>query len=111
MPRRASSPGASREIEPLPDGSAGREPGGGRRPPDDLVQPFQLETDTGGKPRLMGRLARLGPLVDDVLTRHDYPESVATLLGEALALTATLAAALKFRSEEHTPETQSLMRI
>lgn len=80
----------------MPDGGPSREPGRGPGPSDDLVQPFHLDTDMGGKPRLMGRLSRLGPLVDDVLGRHDYPEPVATLLAEALALTAALAAALKF---------------
>lgn len=44
-----------------------------------------------------GRLVRLGPLADALLGRHDLPLPVATLLGEALALTAGLATALKFR--------------
>ena len=60
-------------------------------PADDLVQPFQIEGAN-----LRGRLIRLGPVVDAVLTRHNYPEPVATLLGEALTLCATLASALKF---------------
>ncbi len=59
--------------------------------PDDLVLPFQIEA-TG----VRGRIARLGPLVEDVLTRHDYPEPVAKLLGETLALVALLGVALKF---------------
>jgi molecular chaperone Hsp33 len=58
---------------------------------DDLVQPFQIDA-----PGLRGRLVRLGPLVDEVLRRHDYPRPVAELLGETLALAAGLAAALKF---------------
>ncbi len=58
---------------------------------DDLVQPFQIEGAN-----LRGRLVRLGPVVDTVLTRHAYPEPVAILLGEALTLCATLASALKF---------------
>ncbi|MGE4220945.1 MAG: Hsp33 family molecular chaperone HslO [Alphaproteobacteria bacterium] len=58
---------------------------------DDLVQPFLI--DESG---LRGRLIRLGPAVDEILRRHDYPEPVAMLLGEALALTAALAAALRF---------------
>jgi len=58
---------------------------------DDLVQPFQI--DSVG---LRGRLVRLGPSVDAVLRRHDYPASVARLLGEAMALAACLAAALKY---------------
>jgi molecular chaperone Hsp33 len=44
-----------------------------------------------------GRLIRLGPLADALLTRHRLPPGVATLTGEALALVAGLASALKFR--------------
>jgi len=58
---------------------------------DDRVLPFQVER-TG----VRGRLVRLGGLVDDVLTRHDYPEPVGRLLGEALALTSLLGESLKF---------------
>ncbi len=57
----------------------------------DLVQPFQVEA-----PGLRGRLVRLGPAVDTILTRHDYPAPVARLLAEALALAAALAGALKY---------------
>lgn len=58
---------------------------------DDLVAPFQLE----GRP-VVGRLVRLGAAIDDVLGRHDYPEPIANLLGEACALAALVGAALKF---------------
>lgn len=58
---------------------------------DDLVLPFQIE-GLG----IRGRVVRLGPLVDRVLTRHDYPEPVSRMLGEALALTAMIGSALKF---------------
>lgn len=44
-----------------------------------------------------GRLIRLGPLADALLTRHANPEPVTRLTGEALALVAGLATALKFR--------------
>jgi molecular chaperone Hsp33 len=83
-------------VQLLPDAGAGPERGGARRPVDDLIQPFQLESAKDGEARLSGRLARLGEAVDDVLRRHDYPEPVAHLLGEAIALSATLAGALKF---------------
>ena len=56
------------------------------------VQPFHLHA----KP-VRGRLVRLGPLADALLTRRDNHPAVARLLGQALALTAGLAAALKFR--------------
>ena len=58
---------------------------------DDLVQPFQI--DSSG---LRGRLVRLGPVLDEILTRHAYPEPVALMLGEAIALAAALAGALKY---------------
>ena len=63
---------------------------------DDLIQPFNLQAGRSHGPALTGRLTRLGPLADDVLTRHDYPEPVAQLVGQTLALGATLAGALKF---------------
>jgi molecular chaperone Hsp33 len=43
-----------------------------------------------------GRFVRLGPLANTLLTRHDHPVAVRRLLGEALALAAGLATALKF---------------
>lgn len=58
---------------------------------DDLVQPFQIDPF-----RLRGRLVRLGPLLDEILTRHAYPEPVAVMLGEAIALAVALAGALKY---------------
>ena len=60
-------------------------------PVDDFVAPFQIE----GQP-VRGRVARLGAAVDQVLTRHDYPEVVANLLGEACALAALVGSSLKF---------------
>jgi molecular chaperone Hsp33 len=57
----------------------------------DLIQPFVLEV-----PALRGRLVRLGPLLETVLARHDYPVPVAILLGEMLALTGVLSSTLKF---------------
>lgn len=60
-------------------------------PDDDLIMPFQAELAGAS-----GRLVRLGPVVDSILTGHAYPESVSKLLGEAVALTAMFGAALKF---------------
>jgi len=59
-------------------------------PADDLVLPFQAE-----QADVVGRLVKLGPTVDTVLSRHAYPEPVSRLLGEAVALTALLGASLK----------------
>jgi molecular chaperone Hsp33 len=44
-----------------------------------------------------GRLVRLGALADALLSRHPNHQTVTTLMGEALALAAGLAGALKFR--------------
>jgi molecular chaperone Hsp33 len=57
--------------------------------PDDLVGAFQIE----GEP-VRGRLARLGPAIDEILTGHEYPEPVANLLGEACALAALVGSNL-----------------
>jgi molecular chaperone Hsp33 len=58
---------------------------------DDIVQPFQIEPFA-----LRGRLVRLGPAIDTILTRHAYPQPVAIMLGEAIALAVALAGALKY---------------
>ncbi len=57
----------------------------------DMIQPFVLEV-----PGLRGRLLRMGPLVESILTRHRYPDAVADLLGEMLALAGVLSSLLKF---------------
>ncbi len=58
---------------------------------DDFVATFQLE----GNP-VRGRVVRLGRVVDEILSRHDYPEAVANLLGEACTLAALVGSSLKF---------------
>ena len=62
-----------------------------QRVDDDVIQPFKLETNAA-----RGRLVRLGPLADRVLSRQEYPEPVATMLGETLALAALVSSAFKF---------------
>jgi len=59
-------------------------------PKDDLVAAFQME----GWP-VRGRVVRLGAAIDEILTRHAYPEPVANLLGEACALAALVGSSLK----------------
>jgi molecular chaperone Hsp33 len=59
-------------------------------PKDDLILPFHAD-----QADVLGRLVKLGPTVDTILSRHDYPEAVSRLLGEAVALTALLGASLK----------------
>ena len=58
---------------------------------DDLIQPFQIDPFA-----LRGRLVRLGPAVDRILSQHDYPEPVATILGEAITLAVVLSGMLKY---------------
>lgn len=58
---------------------------------DDSILPFQVEALD-----LRGRVLRLGPTVDEILTSHDYPAPVTKLLGEAIALGVLLATSLKF---------------
>ena len=58
---------------------------------DDTVLPFAVEAL-----ELRGRVVRLGPAVDLILRRHDYPAPVAKLLGEAIVLTVLLGSVLKF---------------
>jgi molecular chaperone Hsp33 len=58
---------------------------------DDVVLPFAVEAlDT------RGRVVRLGPSIDTILSRHGYPDAVARVLGEAAALTVLLGSSLKF---------------
>jgi molecular chaperone Hsp33 len=60
-------------------------------PADDLAAAFQIE----GWP-VRGRIVRLGPTIDAILSAHAYPEPVAALLGEACALAALVGSSLKF---------------
>ncbi|MCF3933927.1 Hsp33 family molecular chaperone [Acuticoccus sp. M5D2P5] len=57
---------------------------------DDLVLPFSVDALD-----VRGRVARLGPALDSILRRHDYPPAVSRLLGEAVILNVLFATALK----------------
>jgi len=61
---------------------------------DDHVVPFAVEALD-----IRGRAVQLGPLLDSILSRHDYPEPVARLLAEAMALTVLLGTSLKFQGK------------
>jgi molecular chaperone Hsp33 len=54
-----------------------------------------------------GRLVRLGPALEDILSAHDYPAPVARLLSEALVLTALLGATLKNAGGQLTMQAQT----
>src|SRR5438270_9966696 len=58
---------------------------------DDTILPFEVAPLD-----LRGRVVRLGPAVDEILSGHDYPQPVAKLLGEAIVLGVLLGTALKF---------------
>jgi molecular chaperone Hsp33 len=54
-----------------------------------------------------GRLVRLGPVLDDILSAHSYPAPIACLLAEALTLTALLGAMLKEGGGQLTMQAQT----
>jgi len=58
--------------------------------PDDTVLPFEVASLD-----LRGRVVRLGPMVDEILEKHAYPQPVAKLVGEAVVLAVMLGSALK----------------
>ena len=58
---------------------------------DDYVIPFAVEPLD-----VRGRVIRLGPTLDEILDRHDYPEPVSRLLAEMVAFSLLLGTALKF---------------
>lgn len=58
---------------------------------DDNVVPFEVEPLDA-----RGRIVQAGPILDRILSRHDYPEPVAHLLAEAIVLAVLLGTSLKF---------------
>jgi molecular chaperone Hsp33 len=61
---------------------------------DDVAVPFTLD-----RLDCRGRVIRLGPALDAILTRHNYPAPVARLLGEAVVLAALIGSSLKFEGK------------
>ncbi len=61
---------------------------------DDNVVPFEV-----GPLDVRGRIVQLGPLLDQILARHEYPEPVARLLAEAVVVTVLLGTSLKFEGK------------
>jgi len=57
----------------------------------DAVRPFAVEALD-----VRGRAVALGPVLETILQRHDYPEPVSRLLAEAIVLTSLLGTSLKF---------------
>ncbi|WP_336055770.1 Hsp33 family molecular chaperone [Nitratireductor sp. CH_MIT9313-5] len=58
---------------------------------DDHVVPFDVETLD-----VRGRAVQIGPMLDQILSRHEYPEPVGRLLAEVIVLTVLLGSSLKF---------------
>ncbi|NIJ66861.1 molecular chaperone Hsp33 [Sphingomonas leidyi] len=54
-----------------------------------------------------GRVARLGPVLDEILSAHAYPEQIERLLAEALTLTALLGSTLKQAEGQMTLQAQT----
>ena len=54
-----------------------------------------------------GRMARIGPLLDQVLANHNYPPVIENLLAEALVLTALLGSLLKDPTGQTTLQAQT----
>lgn len=61
---------------------------------DDHVVPFEVDALD-----VRGRAVQLGPLLDHILSRHDYPEPVARLLAEACVVAVLLGTSLKFEGK------------
>jgi len=57
---------------------------------DDAVRPFVVEALD-----VRGRAIQMGPALDAILTRHDYPPAVSRLLAEAIVLAVLLGSSLK----------------
>jgi molecular chaperone Hsp33 len=63
-------------------------------PATDLVLPFEV------KPLgVRGRIVRMGPVIDEILSKHNYPASVSALLAQGVSLTALLGTSLKFQGK------------
>ena len=58
---------------------------------DDAVRPFEVAAID-----VRGRVIQMGPVLDVILARHDYPTAVARLLAEATVLAVLLGSSLKF---------------
>lgn len=81
-----------------------------------MTDDYLIRTDTGFDRVLAfsvparharGRVVRLGPVLETVLSAHDYPPLIKHLLAEALVLTALMGALLKEDGSQLTVQAQS----
>jgi molecular chaperone Hsp33 len=82
-------------VAPMHDTPAFIDPG--RPDVPDIVVPGGVTPFYLPDRPVRGRLVRLGALAEALLSRHDQPAAVTRVVGEAMALVAALASALKFR--------------
>jgi molecular chaperone Hsp33 len=61
---------------------------------DDSVRPFAVEVLD-----VRGRVIQMGPELDAILERHEYPPAVSRLLAEAIVLAVLLGSSLKFEGK------------
>lgn len=59
---------------------------------DDAVLPFQLDRSD-----VRGRAGRVGPVLEQILSRHNYPVAVSALLAELTTLAALIGPTMKLR--------------
>lgn len=79
---------------------------------DDMQEPTATDLDraigfTIPDRDARGRITRLGPVLDSILSAHAYPPAIETLLAEALALTALLGSTLKGEEGQLTLQAQA----
>lgn len=61
---------------------------------DDAVRPFEVAALD-----VRGRAIQMGPVLDAILSRHEYPPVVSRLLGETVVLAILLGTSLKFEGK------------
>lgn len=82
-----------------------------------MTQPAAIPSDETGFDRVLafsvpqrharGRVVRLGPVLDVILSAHEYPTAVRHLLAEALVLTTLIASLMKEEDGQLTMQAQS----
>ena len=82
-----------------------------------MTSPVPIPADETGFDRVLsfsipdrdarGRIVRLGPVLDTVLSAHNYPPPIRRVLAEALALTALIGSLLKEQSSQLTMQAQT----
>ena len=80
------------EEGPIPEGETGFD---------------RVVTFTIAERNARGRLVRLGPVLDEILSAHDYPTAIRHLLAEALVLTALIGSLMKDEDSQLTIQAQT----